>query len=164
MERKYFITGWWKKCCSDCSSQVGGDPGSLGQWETAPQHLGLVVGRNRPFPGLWLKVELVGFRKLKLLGLPWWLSSKESACQAGDSGSIPGLGRSLGGGHDNPFQYSCLENPMDRGAWWAMVHRGAKDWSDLAHSTCGHLVSHPYLALILSSLSNSSGSWDPLIC
>ena len=37
-------------------------------------------------------------------------------------GSIPGLGRSLGGGHGNPLQYSCLENPMDRGAWWATVH------------------------------------------
>ena len=40
-----------------------------------------------------------------------------------DAGSIPGLGRSLGEGHGNPFQYSCLENPMDRGAWWAIVHR-----------------------------------------
>ena len=39
-----------------------------------------------------------------------------------DLGSIPGLGRSPGGGHGNPLQYSCLENPMDRGAWWAMVH------------------------------------------
>ena len=40
-----------------------------------------------------------------------------------DVGLIPGLGRSPGGGRDNPLQYSCLENPMDRGAWWAMVHR-----------------------------------------
>ena len=40
-----------------------------------------------------------------------------------DTGSIPGLGRSPGGGHHNPLQYSCLENPMDRGAWWATVHR-----------------------------------------
>ena len=40
-----------------------------------------------------------------------------------DLGSIPGSGRSLGGGHGNPLQYSCLENPMDRGAWWARVHR-----------------------------------------
>ena len=46
----------------------------------------------------------------------WWLSGKESACQAGDAGSVPGLGRSLGGGNGNPLQYSCLENPMDRGA------------------------------------------------
>ena len=43
-----------------------------------------------------------------------------------DLGSIPGLGRLPGGGHGNPLQYSCLENPMDRGAWWAMVHRVAK--------------------------------------
>ena len=43
-----------------------------------------------------------------------------------DTGLIPGSGRSPGGGHGNPFQYSCLENPMDRGAWQAMVHRVAK--------------------------------------
>ena len=42
---------------------------------------------------------------------------------ARDVGSIPGLGRSPGGGHGHPPQYSCLENPMDRGAWWAMAHR-----------------------------------------
>ena len=57
-------------------------------------------------------------------GLPQWPSSKESACNAGvagDAGSIPGLGRSPGGGHDNPLQYSCLESPKDRGAWWATV-------------------------------------------
>ena len=44
----------------------------------------------------------------------------------GDSGSIPGLGRSPGGGNGNPLQYSCLENPMDRGAWWTVVHGVAK--------------------------------------
>ena len=44
-------------------------------------------------------------------GLPWWLSGKESAYGVGDLGSVPGLGRSLGGGHDNPLQYSGLENP-----------------------------------------------------
>ena len=43
-----------------------------------------------------------------------------------DTGSILGSGRSPGGGHGNPLQYSCLENPMDRGAWWAIVHRVAK--------------------------------------
>ena len=56
-------------------------------------------------------------------GLPLWLSSKESTCNAGVEGSIPGLGRSPGGGHDNPLQYSFLENTVDRGAWWATVHR-----------------------------------------
>ena len=44
-----------------------------------------------------------------------------------DMGSIPGLGRSPGGGHGNPLQYSCLENPMDRGVWWATVHRVTKN-------------------------------------
>ena len=44
-------------------------------------------------------------------GLPWWLRLKESACNVGDLGSIPGLGRSPGGGHGNPLQYSCLKNP-----------------------------------------------------
>ena len=48
-----------------------------------------------------------------------------------DSGSIPGWGRSPGGGHGNPLQYSCLENPMDRGAWRARVHRITKSWTRL---------------------------------
>ena len=57
---------------------------------------------------------------------------KESACNAGDLDSIPGLGRSPGEGNDNPLQYSCLENPMGRGAWQATVHGVAKSqpwWS-----------------------------------
>ena len=49
-----------------------------------------------------------------------------SAGDVRDSGLIPGLGRSPGGGHGNSFQYSCLENPMERGAWWATIHRVAK--------------------------------------
>ena len=61
-----------------------------------------------------------------------WLSGKESACDAraaGDTGLIPGLGRSPGGGHGNPLQYSCLENPMDRGAWRVAVRGVAKSWT-----------------------------------
>ena len=50
-------------------------------------------------------------------GLPWWLSGVESPCNAGDVGSISGLGRSPGEGNGIPFQYSCLGNPTDRGAW-----------------------------------------------
>ena len=53
---------------------------------------------------------------------PGGSDSKESACNAGDPGSIPGSGRSPGGGHGKPLQYSCLENPMDRGAWGAAVY------------------------------------------
>ena len=52
---------------------------------------------------------------------------KEFACSTGDLGSIPGLGRSPGGGHGNPLQYSCLESPMDRGAWRAAVHGDARN-------------------------------------
>ena len=58
-------------------------------------------------------------------GLPWWLSSKESACNAGAVGGvglIAGLEGYPGGRRDNPLQYPCLENPMDRGAWWPVVH------------------------------------------
>ena len=52
-----------------------------------------------------------------------------NAGDIGDTSSIPGLGRSPGGGHGNPLQYSCLENPMDRGDWWATVHSVAKTWT-----------------------------------
>ena len=61
------------------------------------------------------------------LGLPWWLSGKELATNAGDMGLIPGSGRSPGEGTGNPHQYSCLENPMDRGAQWATVCGVAKE-------------------------------------
>ena len=54
---------------------------------------------------------------ITLIQLSWCLTGKESSCPAGDGVSILGLGRSPGGGSGNPFQYSCLENPMDRGAW-----------------------------------------------
>ena len=58
-------------------------------------------------------------------GFPSDKELKNSLACAGDirdAGSIPGPGRSPGGGHDNPLQYFCLENPTDRGAWWAIVH------------------------------------------
>ena len=60
---------------------------------------------------------------------------KASACNAGDLGSIPGLGRSPGEGNGNPLQYSYLENPMDGGAWWATVHRFAKSRARLSDFT-----------------------------
>ena len=63
------------------------------------------------------------------MGLPGASVVKNPPVNAGDTGDaslIPGLGRSPGGGHGNPLQYSCLENPVDRGAWWATVHRVEK--------------------------------------
>ena len=56
------------------------------------------------------------------IGFPGGSDCKESACNAGDPGSTPRLGRSSGEGNGNPLQYSCLENPTHRGAWWATVH------------------------------------------
>ena len=61
------------------------------------------------------------------MGLPWWPSGKESAYNVGDTGLIPGSRRCPGGGNGNPLQYSCLGNPIDRGAWWAIVHEVAEE-------------------------------------
>ena len=72
----------------------------------------------------WQRIE-------KRHGLPRWHSSKESACHAGGTSFIPGSGRSPGEGKDNPVQSSCLEDPMDRGAWWVMVCRVAKSQTQL---------------------------------
>ena len=65
------------------------------------------------------------------VGVPGGSDSKESVCYAGDPGSIPGLGRSLGEGNGYPLQYSCLENFMDRGAWCATAHGVTKSWTQL---------------------------------
>ena len=69
------------------------------------------------------------------MGFPDGSAHKESACKAGDTGnasSIPGSERSLGGRHGNPLQHSGLENPMDRGAWWATVHGVTKNQTPLS--------------------------------
>ena len=74
---------------------------------------------------------------LRALDFPGGTSSKEPACQwrrHKRQGSIPESGRSSGGGHGNPLQYSCLENPMDRGAWWATIHGVAKTMYATEHA------------------------------
>ena len=72
-------------------------------------------------------------------GLCRWQGGKESICNVGDRagamGSTPGSGRSPGGGHGNLLQYSCLENPMDRGAWWGAVHGVTKSMARLSDFT-----------------------------
>ena len=75
-----------------------------------------------PSPPLTDCVALVKCLIQDLKGFPGGSVVKELTCNAGDSGSIPWSGRSPGGGNGNPFQDSCLENPMDRGAWQAAVH------------------------------------------
>ena len=66
------------------------------------------------------------------MGFPGGSEGKESACSVGDLGSIPGSGRSPGEGNGNTLQYSCLENPMDRGSWWATVHEASESWMRLS--------------------------------
>ena len=66
------------------------------------------------------------------MGFPGDASGKESAGNAGDPGLIPGWKRSPGEGNSYPLQYSCLENPMDRGAWWATVHGVTESWTQLS--------------------------------
>ena len=68
-------------------------------------------------------------------GFPGGSEVKASASNAGDLGSVPGSGRSSGEGNGNPLQYSCLENPMDGGAWWATVHGVAKSRTSLSNLT-----------------------------
>ena len=66
------------------------------------------------------------------MGFPGDPASEESTYNAGasgDMGSVSGCGRCPEGGHGNPLQYVCLENPMDRGAWWATFHRVTKNWT-----------------------------------
>ena len=75
-------------------------------------------------PLLEFNIKLVN---QSVIRCPWWLSCKESTCNAGDWGLIPGWGRSPGERNGNPFQYSCLENSMDRGAWKSTVHGGGKE-------------------------------------
>ena len=65
-----------------------------------------------------------------------------NAGDTGDTGLIPGSGRSSGGGYGNPLLYSCLENPMDRGAWWATVHRVTESRTQL--STCARMLTLTY--------------------
>ena len=82
-----------------------------------------------PIKKVYVPIDRVGF--LSSWGFPGASDSKESACNAGDMGSIPGSGRSSGEGYGNPLPYSCLENSMDRGVWWVIVHGFTKSWTQL---------------------------------
>ena len=98
-----------------------GDPSSI-------PGLGRSPGEEKGYPlqysGLENSMDCIVYGISK--SLPGGSVGKESACNAGDTGLIPGLERSPGGGHGNPPQYSCLENSMDRGAWRATIHRVTK--------------------------------------
>ena len=88
------------------------------------------------------KDSFYGIASSKERSFPGGLDSKESACDAGDLGSIPGSGRSSGERNGNPLQYSCLESSMDRGAWWATVHGVTKSWTNAFTFKQGEWASH----------------------
>ena len=95
---------------------------------------------------------------VKAPGLPWWLSGKESTCQAGDTSSIPESGRLPGEGNSNPLQYFGLANSMDRGAWQATVHGVANSWIRLKHT----LIFFFFTSVL--SPSHSLPSWARVCC
>ena len=86
---------------------------------------------------------------ISICGLPWWVRCKESVMQ---ETHVRSLGKEdfPGGGHGHPLQYSCLENPMDRGAWQATVHGVAKSWTRLKQ-----LSTHAYIYFLFSCFSPS---------
>ena len=86
--------------------------------------------------------------------IPGGSDGKASAYNAGDPGSIPGLGRSSGEGNGTPLQYSCLENPMGRGAWWATVYGVAKSRTRLSDFT--------FFTFTLATKPPLSIQWDQL--
>jgi len=104
-------------------------------WTCTAGGVGSILGQGISVPhpmqwgqkSIWNWVDFAGLRR--------WLSAKESSANARDEGLLPGLGRSPGEGNGNPLQHSWLENPIDRGAWQATVHRVAKsptwlsDWT-----------------------------------
>ena len=102
---------------------------------------------------LWCFLERKTFSAVIVLpyshiwGFPGGSEGKASACNAGDCSSIPGSGRSPGQGNGNPLRYSCLENPTDRGAWWATVHGVTKSQTRLSDFT-----SQPYLGSAINGL------------
>ena len=127
-------------------------PLPTGQWES--QTCFRRVGRLRPYSHIaWTPFLLGGFP-------PGVSDSKESACSAGDPGSIPGLGRCPGGGHDNPLQYSCLENLMDRGVWRATVHGVAKSQTWLSSNFQSSSV--PFLLCVWEEWPRPQSCW-PLL-
>ena len=74
-------------------------------------------------------IEDVSRGQAQNFGFPGSSAGKESACNVGDPGSMPGMGRFTRGRHGSPLQYSCLDNPMDRGAWREAVHGVTRSWT-----------------------------------
>ena len=110
---------------------------------------------NSPAFSMIQQMLAIWFLVIPPLRLPSWLSGKESAWNAGNArniGSFPGSGRPPAEGHVNPLWYSCLENPMDRETWRAIVHKIAKSWTWLKWLNKQHTHTHTYSAFSKPSL------------
>ena len=114
------------------------DPLSEGGWQRALSGLNQHFLESPKPMSLCIDIKTGSFF---FLGFPGHSVGKESTCNAGDTDSIPGSGRSPGVGNGNPLQYSCLENSMERGAWRAAVHRAAKgrDMTEATEHTPKHM-------------------------
>ena len=125
------LCSWSQRCVFSCASSSGNNvPGEQRQRQEDPlsfqwtlHYLSTLLAPVRRCPSSSLSVQL---------GFPGGSDGRESPDDAGDLGLIPGLGRSSGEAHSKLLRYSCLENPMDRGAWWARVHGVAKSWTRLS--------------------------------
>ena len=120
----------------------------MSSWVTGCELLRLKRSKT-PLPRVTQEERLKGGHQLSG-GFPGGLEVKASASNSGDPGSIPGSGRSPGEGNGNPLQYSCLENPMDGGAWWATVHGVAKSRTRLSDFTSLHFISS---LMVMASVS-----------
>ena len=126
------VTQWWKSLPANAgnageardTSSILGLGRSPGEGDGNPlQYPCLENPMDREPSGLQsIGLQRVRHNWVQTPTTPCSLDGKEFACSAEDLGSIPGSGRSPGEGNSNPLQYSCLENPMDRGVWWATVH------------------------------------------
>ena len=92
-----------------------------------------------------------------LMAFPGGSDSKESARKAGDLGLISGSGRAPGGGNGNPFQWSCLESPMDRRAWWATVYGVTESEMTEQLHTHTHTHTHVLILIVISFYAHESG-------
>ena len=126
---------------SSCLLIVGGRgelaSGQVSLCSPSPRLLASQIKQSFHQPGLFIGFWAASrshfwLQNHKLLGFPGSWNGKESACNAGDQGSNPGLERSPGRGNGYPFQYSSLENAMDREAWWATVHGVTKSRTRLS--------------------------------
>ena len=131
--KSHFQSSCYKDSC--CTFEMWGPLLGISATHLTPNGKGRKVLRQwGQDEGRGLLVFAFGYNILGFLG---GSAGKESVCNVGELGLIPGLRRSPGEGNGNPLQYSCLENPMDRGTWWATVHGVAKesDTTEHAHMT-----------------------------